>query len=167
MTQAEFEKELSCRQTKRRWLLGGLTLLFFAMFILFWILLEATKEVTVHGGTYFPAWESVRYNHTFIYLLIFGLCGVFFCGISLIMDFLICGYKTIQKDQQYITVYRGMLHNFVYVDGKEKGRIGPFSVSHVVEVWLQSKVKVTVSFSRTIWLIAHISFSDHTPSMEV
>ena len=55
----------------------------------------------------------------------------------------------------------------VYVDGQEKGRIGPFSHSHVVETWLPNRIRVTVSFSRVFSYIAHVSFSDDTASREV
>jgi hypothetical protein len=55
----------------------------------------------------------------------------------------------------------------VYVDGQEKGRIGPFSHTHVVETWLPNRIRVTVSFSRVFSYIAHVSFSDDTASREV
>lgn len=168
MRQADFERQLSQGIRRRRWIEGGLTLVFFAMFILCQCLREATKEVIVHEGIWFiPDWEEVNYNEVYLPFILIGIIGTIYAGLFLIGDALSCGYRTIQKDLHHITVCRGILRTTVYVDGKEVGRTEPFSHRNVVEFRLASHVKVTVSFSRSFWYMAHISFSDDTESVEV
>ena len=113
------------------------------------------------------SWTEVKYEDSYIPFIIISLIGGVISIIFLIVDLIMCGHKTIRKDQHCITLYRGISHNAVYVDGQEKGRMGPFSHSNVVEVWLPNRVRVTVSFSRSIWYMAHVSFSDDTASREV
>lgn len=166
--QADFERELSAKIRTRRLITGCLALIFLALFILFVSLRESTKEVVVYeAGFIIPSWPEVHYNNGYLFPIALGIMGVIFFGIFLIMDFAMCGFRTIHKDGHDITVCRGMNRNIVYVDGQEKGRIGPFDMSHVVEVWLPNRVRVTVSFSRVIWYMAHVSFSDDTASREV
>lgn len=166
--QADFERELSAKIRTRRVITGCVALIFLAIFILFLSLRESTKEVIVHNASFLlPSWTEVRYNDGYIFPIVLGLIGAMMSGIFLIMDFALCGHRTVHKDLHCITLYRGMSCNIVYVDGQEKGRIGPFSHTNVVEVWLPNRVRVTVSFSRAMWYMAHVSFSDDTASREV
>ena len=167
--QADFERELSAKIGTRRLIIGCLALTFLALFILCLILREASKEVITHhyGIAFLPARTEIRYNEAYMIPIVLGLLGTVLACIFLITDFAMCGYRTVHKDSHDITIYRGMNHNAVYVDGQEKGRIGPFEMSHVVEVWLPNRVRVTVSFSRAVWYMAHVSFSDDTASREV
>ena len=167
--QADFERELSAKIRNRRLVTSCLALTFLALFSLCLILRETTKEVIVHeyGYSIIPSWTEVNYNNAYIFPIVLGLMGTILSGIFLTVDFSMCGYRTIHKAGHDITIYRGMNHNAVYVDGQEKGRIGPFDMSHVIEVWLPNRVRVTVSFSRALWYMAHVSFSDDTASREV
>ena len=167
--QADFERELSAKIRNRRLVTSCLALTFLALFILCLILRETTKEVIVHeyGYSIIPSWTEVNYNNAYIFPIVLGLMGTTLSGIFLTVDFSMCGYRTIHKAGHDITIYRGINHNAVYVDGQEKGRTGPFDMSHVVEVWLPNRVRVTVSFSRALWYMAHVSFSDDTASREV
>ncbi|MBO7184470.1 MAG: hypothetical protein J6V34_01590 [Oscillospiraceae bacterium] len=166
--QADFERELSAKIRTRRLITGCLVLIFLAMFILFVSLRESTKQVIVHeAGFIIPSWTEVNYNNGYILPITLGIMGAVLSGIFLIVDFAMCGFRTVHKDGHDITVCRGITHNTVYVDGQEKGRLGPFDISNVVEVWLSNRVRVTVSFSRVIWYMAHVSFSDDTASREV
>ena len=166
--QADFERSLSNRIITRRLITGCLALVFLALFILFFFLREASRTVIVHGtGFSMISWTEVKYEDSYIPFIIISLIGGVISIIFLIVDLIMCGHKTIRKDQHCITLYRGISHNAVYVDGQEKGRMGPFSHSNVVEVWLPNRVRVTVSFSKLVWYIAHVSFSDDTASREV
>ena len=166
--QADLERSLSNRIITRRLITGCLALVFLALFILFFFLREASRTVIVHGtGFSMISWTEVKYEDSYIPFIIISLIGGVISIIFLIVDLIMCGHKTIRKDQHCITLYRGISHNAVYVDGQEKGRMGPFSHSNVVEVWLPNRVRVTVSFSRSIWYMAHVSFSDDTASREV
>lgn len=167
--QADFERELSAKIRTRRLVTGCLALTCLAVFILFFILRESTKEVIVHeyGYSIIPSWTEVRYNNAYIPLIVLGLLGAMLSGSFLIMDFALCGYRTVHKDPYCVTIYRGMVHNAVYVDGQEKGHIGPFSHANVVEFWLPNQVRVTVSFSRVTWYMARVYFSDDIACREV
>ncbi len=46
-------------------------------------------------------------------------------------------------------------------------QLGPFTMQTVVHVWLDNKVRATISFTRHIWYMAHISYSDFSTSVEV
>ena len=167
--QADFERELAAKIQTRRLITGCLALICSALLILCLILRETTKEVIVHNYGYaiIPPWTEVNYNDGYIVPIVLMLFGTVFTGILLIADFTRCGYRTIHKDMHCITLYRGIRYSIVYVDGQEQGRMGLFSGSNVVEVWLPNRVRVTVSFSSAIWYMAHVSFSDDTASREV
>ncbi len=168
MHRDEFEKQLRKKDRYRRLIEGVLTGVLLAVGILFWYLRESTKEVILHEGFYFiPGWEEVNYNDNYVPFILLGFLGAFCIGVFWLIDLMMCRFATIQKDLHQITIYRGMLHEIVYVDGAEKGRIEPFSFTNVAEVRLANNVKVTVSFQRGIFHIAHVSFSDDTPSIEV
>ena len=167
--QADFERDLATKIRIRRLITSCLALTFLAMLILCVILWETTKEVIVHNAGYslLPLWTEVKHNNAYIFPIILMLLGTIVSGIILVVDLLMGGYRTIHKDQHYITLYRGLRYNMVYVDGEEKGRKPHFRTSNVIEVWLPNKVRVTVSFSRATWYMAHVSFSDDTASREV
>lgn len=166
--QADFERDLSNKIITRRLITGCLALVFLALFILFFCLREASRMVVVHGsGFSLVSWTEVTYEDSYISLIVISLIDTALATITLILNLLLCGHKTIRKDQHCITIFRGMTSSIVYVDGQEKGRMGPFSHSNVVEVWLSNGVRVTISFSRAIWYMAHVSFSDDTASREV
>lgn len=162
------EKQLSRRILKRRIIAGAVAVLFLALFIVCYCLREASKEVIVHEGYLFiPSWEEVKYNNQYIPWIVIGIYGTVMAGIWLLCDIVSCKFRTVEKDQHYITLYRGMVHSVVYIDAEEKGRLGAFSRAKVVEAKLPNNVKITVSFSRNIFYIAHISFSDDTRSIEL
>lgn len=167
--QADFERDLTTRIRTRRLITGCLALTFFAMLILCVVLWETTKEVIVHnyGYSIVPSWTEIKHNNAYFFPIALGLIGVIVSVSFLIVDFAMCGYRTIHKDFHCITIYRGMLRNRVYVDGEEKAQKRHFHASNVIEAWLPNGVRVTVSFSRATWYMAHISFSDDTASREV
>ena len=171
MVRAEFEKSLSKRQSKRRLVEVIIMIAFAALCIACLYLREATKEVIIHEGR-LPSlnWEEVTYKNGYMPFFALGLCFALSAGSILLVDLLYCRFATVpvlQKELHHITVYRGICHQTVYVDGVEKGRIGLFSFTNVVEVWLPERVKVSVCFSYTWWFLAHIFFSDDTATIEV
>lgn len=160
----EFEASLSKMTSKRRRTIGLISLGFLALFILFMILREVNKEVIVHDGYGFlPSWEEVRYDPTYIPLCVFSFMGSFLAGLFLLCDLLFCKHITFEHAPHFITVYCGMLHNTVYVDGKEADKLGPATYRNVVEVKLPSGVKAIVSFGR---YHGRISYSDDAPSID-
>ena len=162
--QAEFERELSRKIRTRRLTMCIISLLCLALFIVSLIIQDASKEVVETSN---PAWTFHRYSKDMSTPMTIGLTGSVFFGMMLLIDFIKCGFKTLRKGQQYITIYRGMFCNVVYVNGKEKGHTGFFGNTDVVEAWLDNQVKVTVCFSHTIWYMAHVSFSNESAFREV
>ena len=169
MRQQEFENQLTKHIFKRRLITGLIWGAFLLLTATFGILRDATKEVIYHEGYagLISGWEEIIYNETYTILIVLSILGSVFPGSFLLVEFLLGSYRTIQKDLYHITVYRGMLHNILYVDGQEMARTEPSSHSHTLEAHLPNGVRVTVSFGRGVWLLAHISYSDNTPSVEV
>ena len=166
--QAEFERMLSNKILTRRLITSCLALVCLSCFILFYTLWENSKTVTVHGsGFSMLSWTEVRYEDSYIPFIVIGCIGVVLAIVTLLVDLSLCRHKTIRKEQHCITLYRGMLRSIVFIDGEEKGRTALFTRNPVVEVRLPNQVRSTVSFSRSIRYIAHVSFSDDTASREV
>lgn len=166
--QAEFERSLSAKIRIRRLITVCLTLVFLSMLILSLSLRESTKVVVVHTvASFMPPWTEVRYSNAYILPIILGLVGAIFSAVFLIVDLSMCGYRTIRKDTHFITVYRGIAQNTVYMDGRKQAQTGPFSISNVIEFLLPNQVRATVSFSRAVWYMARVSFSDDNASREL
>ena len=165
----ELEKQLSRKQFKRRMIFGILSIVFIIMCIMSLVLREASKEVIIHDIMGIYSWDEEIYNDNYIILFLPGILGATLCLSFLLVDFLGCRYKTIENHGYYITVYRGMLDCMVFVDGREVGRIEPFSYEHVIETVLPDKTKVVISFpqGKNLWTLVHISFSDNTPSIDI
>ena len=170
MQQQEFENQLTKHIFKRRLITGLIWGAFLLLTATFGILREVTKVVIhpeQHEGWISDFTQIIQYNENYAILMVLSILASIVPGSCLLVDFLQGSYRTIQKDLYHITVYRGMLHNILYVDGQEMARTKPFSHSHTVEAHLPNGVRITVSFGRTIFLLAHISYSDNTPSIEV
>ena len=126
-----------------------------------------TSAQIVHYDSPFENYTRKVYDESYIPFIIAGMTGGVVCFYIVLMDLLLSKYKTVQKGQQYLTLYRGLIFNSVYVDGIEKGRTIPMPHVNMVEVWLADRVRATVHFTASLLNIAHISFSDHTATMEV
>ena len=160
------EKTLSHYLLKRRIITAILFAAFLIIGIAFSTIREATKEVVVHGEGVFT-FESVTYNEYCIIGILIGFLAATVIGCILFCDLLFCRFQTAEVNSHYITVYKGMNKCSVYVNGDEKGNVGMFSLSNVVDTKLPDGTKICVAFSRSAFMIAHISFSDSTPSIDI
>jgi hypothetical protein len=164
------ENTLRKQITKRRIIQ---VLVFFGLLaigILFWALREASKEVIVHGEEFLDgilAWETVRYNENYVVGMIIGFVGASMAMVFLLTDLIFCRFDTVEANGHYITVYRGMTKNTVYVNGEEKDSVGMFSFTYVLETKLPDGVKIGVTFARGAFMLAHITFSDNNPSVDL
>jgi len=143
---------------------------FLAIGILFLALREASKEVIVHGDEFLNgafAWETVEYNENYVVGMIIGFVGASMAMVLLLSDVIFCRFDTAEANGHYITVYRGMTKNIVYVNGEEKDRVGMFGFTYVLETKLPDGVKIGVTFARGAFLLAHITFSDNNPSVDL
>ena len=143
---------------------------FLAIGILFWALREASKEVIVHGDEFLNgalAWKTVEYNENYVVGMIIGFVGASMAMVFLLTDMIFCRFDTAEANGHYITVHRGMTKNVVYVNGEEKDSAGMFSFTYVLETKLPDGVKISVTFARGAFLLAHITFSDNNPSVDL
>ena len=141
-----------------------------AIGILFWALREASKEVIVHGEEFLNgafSWETVKYNENYVVGMIIGFVVASMAMVFLLTDMIFCRFDTAEANGHYITVYRGMTKNVVYVNGEEKDSVGMFSFTYVLETKLPDGVKIGVTFARGAFLLAHITFSDNNPSVDL
>lgn len=159
----ELEKNLSCYLRKRRIISAILFIAFLILGIVFTSIRESTKEVVIHGEGIF-SYEVVTYNDYYVIGILIGFLTATVIGCILFSDFVFCSFKTTAVNAHYITAYKGMNKCSVYVNGEEKGNIGIFSFTNVVDTRLPDGTKISVAFSRSAFMIAHISFSDnHSP----
>ncbi len=144
-------------------------LLFAALVYIFHYLWENHTQIVYHEPMppRYEAWESVEQNPLYLFIFVISLVFSEFSAICLIFDLIFCRFKTIVKGDQHLTIYRGLFHHRVYVDGVEKGFHCFPMYTNVIEVWMANRVRVTVTLSRNFWYMAHISFSDHTASVEI
>ena len=143
---------------------------FLAIGIVFWSLREASKEVIVHGDEFLNgafAWKTVEYNENYVVGMIIGFVGASMAMVFLLTDMIFCRFDTAEANGHYITAYRGMTKNVVYVNGEEKESVGMFSFTYVLETKLPDGVKIGVTFARGAFLLAHITFSDKNPSVDL
>lgn len=162
MKKEHLEQYISRKMWKRRAILILIAILLFAAAGVSAHFREATKQI-VHNGYY----TRNVYNSMYLPLIIGGMVGGTASAVAVLSDFLFCRFKTVYKDDQYLTVYRGIIFLIVYVDGVEKGRSIRMRESMLVEVWLKGPVRATVHFTGSPANLAHISFSDHTATIEV
>ena len=162
----KLEASLSKKLLKRRILAGALFLVFLSVGITFAALREASREVVVIGEGFF-SYEMVTYRENYAIGIIIGFLTATPIGCYLLTDLLYCRFQTTVANGHSITVYRGVLSCRVYMDGKEADRVGFGSVSSVVDTCLPDGTKISVAFSRSVWTIAHVSFSDRNPSIDL
>ena len=136
-----FEKSLSKKINKRRIIEGVISVVFLITALVFSLLRESTKEVIIHGEGYL-SWTETNYNNNYL-------------------------IETIKKNGHFITVYRGMKESALYINSQEKEKLTFLSFSNVIETKLPDGVKVVVSFYRGALFLAHVSFSDNNPSIDI
>ena len=171
-----FEKKELLESTLRKQLIKKRiiqALVFFGLLaigIVFWALREASKEVIVHGDEFLNgafAWKTVKYNENYVVGMIIGFVGASMAMVFLLTDMIFCRFDTAEANGHYITAYRGMTKNVVYVNGEKKDSVGIFSFTYVLETKLPDGVKICVTFARGAFLLAHITFSDNNPSVDL
>lgn len=157
------ENELSQYLKKRKILSVILFVVFLMVGIVFSAIREATKEVTVYSLGCFSS-KTVTYNEDYFIGILLGFMAATVVGCFLFVDFAFCRFRTVEVNGHWITVYRGMNRCSVYIDGEEKDRIGMFSLTGVMDTSLPDGTKISVAFSKSAFLMAHVSFSDkHSP----
>ena len=161
------EQRLLKRKIIRLAAIAVLAILLFVAGTVCYSIREESREVVTHQVGY-HTWETVTYDDSLIPLIALSIGGGIVAIFYIFLDFMICRYETLSVNGHFLTVYRGPGAAVVYVDGEERGRLGVFEwASPVVEARLPDGVKATVTFGRTPWVMAHVSYSDNNPSVEI
>ncbi len=150
---------------RRRIILGVLTLVFFILGVVCSSLRETTREVIVHDYGFFTR-DEIVYNNVYVPFIVIGFMGMLAAAVSLLTDFLSCRFETIEVNGYHVTVYRGAIGNYVYVDGGEKDRLETSYRNHI-EITLPDGTTVNFSFGRSMLEWCHISFSDGRESIDL
>lgn len=161
-----FEKSLSKKINKRRIIEGVISVVFLITALVFSLLRESTKEVIIHGEGYL-SWTETNYNNNYLIGVGIGAIVGLMALIFLVVDFSFCRFETIKTNGHFITVYRGMKECALYINSQEKEKLTFLSFSNVIETKLPDGVKVVVSFYRGALFLAHVSFSDNNPSIDI
>ncbi len=158
------EDALRRKLLRRRIILGVLTLVFFILGVVCSSLREATREVIVHDYGFFTR-DEIVYNNAYVPFIVIGFMGAFTTFILCVTDLLSCRYETIEVNGYYLTVYRGAIGNYVYVDGEEKDSL--IMYGHYIEISLPDRTVVNLAFARSMLEWCHISFSDGRKSIDL
>lgn len=165
---AILEISLHKHRIRMRIIQSVIIILFIALCILFFKLRESTKETIIHGedllGGAF-AWKEVKYNNIYVVGAAICLPVIFFMTVILLSDIIYCKFDTIEVNGHFITVYRGLFKNTVYINGKKSCEMGIFSLAYVLEAELPDGVEISVTFSKRAHQVAYITFSDNHPSI--
>jgi hypothetical protein len=162
----DFEKRLSNHAIRRRVITAAFMIIFLIIGIVFWSQREASREVIVHGEGLL-SYETVTYNNDYAVGIVIGFVTAMLIGCFLFTDLLCCRFRTAEANGHYITVYRGMMKCSVYINGEEKDSIGMGSFTNVIDTRMPDGTKISVAFSRGAFMIAHISFSDNNPPIDL
>lgn len=157
----ELLQRLHVRIRRRRIIETALTACGLAAMILFFVLRESTKLVTEQDFGFGIVRQSVTYQEHWGILILFAVW--FFCisGIFLACDFLLTRLRTVEVAGCLITLYHGLAHTYLYVDGEQKD--GGCLVGHHLEAPIPGG---TVYVSLGKWS-AYMTFSNGHPPVEL
>ncbi len=159
------EERLRKKLRLRRVILGISAIVLFIVGAVCSSLREATREVIVHDYGFFTR-DEIVYNNVYVPFIAIGFLGMLAAAVSLLTDFLSCRFETIEVNGYHVTVYRGAIGNYVYVDGEEKDRLETSYRNHI-EITLPDGTTVNFSFGRSMLEWCHISFSDGRESIDL
>ena len=166
MKYEQLEARLQKKMIGRRITLGALALCFIVLGAVCTGFYESTKEIIYYEESFLAGQiKQEIYNEGYIPFMIIGFIGGMLMISVLIGDLVMCRFETIEKNGYYVTVYRGMIGNYVYVDGelKEELRL----VGYYIETVLPDGTRMNIAFGRAWYDWCHISFSDNSKSIEL
>ena len=104
-------------------------------------------------------YQNVSYNNDLTWGILVGALGFIPAIIFLIGDFVFGKLATFEVNGDFITFYRGLLHNNLYINGELKDSLTLFG--YYLEAPLSDRTKVNVALGK--WS-AHMTFSNgHAP----
>lgn len=158
MQQTVLEQALRTRIKRRRCILWVITALSLTSSIILTALYAGSRTMAeLDYG--FGAYEIVSYNHDLGLLAGLSWLLPVMAGILLLGDYLLTRLHVVDKDGCVITLYRGLTHTYLYVDGEQ--RDGGILVGYHLEAPLPDGTRVHVALGK--WS-AYMTFSGgHLP----
>lgn len=157
------EKGLGKRIRNRRLIEAGIFLASLFLSVAFMFIREATKK-EVKVDSFILEHTYYEYNNVWVPFIVLFVIIYWIALVALIVDFIFIRYRSIEKSGYHITIYRGMLASSMYFNGN---KVAEITFGQVLEAYLPNEIKVTASIYRGAFTLAHISFSDNTPSVEI
>ena len=158
MKHIALENQLKKRIMKRRMIEAVLSIIFFVILIVFIILYEQSRVVEEVGWGPIK-YQNVSYNHDLTWGILVGALGFIPAIIFFIGDFVFGKLATFEVNGDFITFYRGLTHNNIYINGELKDSLT--LVGYYLEAPLSDGSKVNVALGK--WS-AHMTFSNgHAP----
>jgi hypothetical protein len=159
------ESELSQKKRNRKIIRWAMFLLFATLIIVFSVLFKNSKEIVIIGE-YVPV-ELEKYNYGYLTGIIFSVFGLIFSIVLLVIDYLFCRFGTVEANGHYVTVFKKYTGNVVYVNGEFNNKFHMISIKLFYNVKLPNDVTVKITFLWPPLRLAHFSFTDGTPSIEL
>ena len=160
MKHSELDNALRTHIKKRRTIEVVLSVIFLTTIIIFSILYGQSKVVEEIGWGPIKH-QFVSYNYDFTWGILVGYLGFVISSIFLIGDLVFSKLKTFEINSDYITLYRGINHTNLYINGEKKDSI---TLGYYLEATLSDRTKVNVALGK--WS-AHITFSNGHPPIDV
>ena len=152
------------RKKKTRKLLRWIFLLISIIAIVtFCVLLNSTKEVVKYIDTI----EVTEYDVTYILCIVYSSLSTIVAIIFLVVEYLLCNFGTAESNDQYITVFKTISQNTVYINGEFNVKLYSISIKLFHKIKLPNDVCVTITFLPFPFRLARFSFDDNTPSIEL
>ena len=161
MLHVELEKRLNLRMKKRRIILACFSSLFLIITVVFSVLYSGSRTVE-EIDYFFGVMQNITYNYNYAWGILVGVIGLVWCFGFFLSDILFCKLCTIEVNSSFVTYYRGLSKNELYINGEY--RDGCLLYGYYLEATLPDLTKVMVSIGK--WS-ARISFSNGHPSVEI
>ena len=119
MQYTELEKKLKKRVRIQRLVKAVLSVVFFAITMIFYVLYENSKVVE-DIGLELISYQEITYNTNYLFGVMIGLLGLIPSAWFLLMDFLITKIVSVKVGHDVITFYRGAFGSILYINGEQK-----------------------------------------------
>ena len=119
MQYTELEKKLKKRVRIQRLVKAVLSVVFFAITMIFYVLYENSKVVE-DIGLELISYQEITYNTNYLFGVMVGLLGLIPSAWFLLMDFLITKIVSVKVGHDVITFYRGAFGSTLYINGEQK-----------------------------------------------
>ena len=140
MQYTELEKKLKKRVRIQRLVKAVLSVIFFVITMIFYMLYESSKVVE-DIGLELISYQEITYNTDYLFGVMVGLLGLIPSAWFLLMDFLITKIVSVKVGHDVITFYRGAFGSTLDINGAQKDSKG---YARYLEGILSDGTRVTV-----------------------